>query len=60
MYGAALTSGQTVDQVYTWPERIKAVPAEAVAAAAKRWLDVRRSVTGTLLGDGSRSEGKRS
>jgi zinc protease len=60
MYGAALTSGQTVEQVFTWPDRIKAVTADAIAMAAKRWLDSRGSVTGYLVGDGSHRERNRS
>ncbi len=48
-YGSALATGQTVDQVKGWPDRIKAVSAEAVQDAARRWLDIRRSVTGYLV-----------
>ena len=48
-YGAALTSGLTVAQVQTWPDRIRTVTAEAVRDAARRWLDKRRSVTGYLI-----------
>jgi len=48
-YGAALATGQTVDMVRTWPDRIRAVTADAVQQAARRWLDRRRSVTGYLV-----------
>jgi len=48
-YGAALTSGLTVDQVRQWPERIRAVTPDQVREAAKAWLDKRRSVTGYLV-----------
>ncbi len=48
-YGIALTTGLTVDQVRTWPDRIRAVPAGAIQEAAKHWLDLRRSVTGYLV-----------
>jgi zinc protease len=48
-YGEALTTGSTVDQVRTWPDRIRAVTADAVRDAAKKWLDLRRSVTGYLV-----------
>jgi zinc protease len=50
-YGAALTSGSTIDQVREWPVRIRAVTPEAVRAAARQWLDKRRSVTGYLVKD---------
>ncbi|MBX6426758.1 MAG: insulinase family protein [Variibacter sp.] len=60
LYGAALTTGQTVERVYTWTDRIEAVGAEAVTAAARRWLDKRRSVTGYLVGARTPPEGKRS
>ena len=50
-YGAALTTGSTVESVQTWPDRIRAVTADAVNAAAKTWLDKRRSVTGYLVKD---------
>jgi len=48
-YGAALTSGLTVDQVRKWPERIRAVTPDQVREAARQWLDKRRSVTGYLI-----------
>ena len=48
-YGSALATGQTVDQVRSWPDRIRAVTAEAVQQAARNWLDRRRSVTGYLV-----------
>jgi zinc protease len=48
-FGAALASGATVEQVRTWPDRIRAVTADAVRDAARKWLDKRRSVTGYLV-----------
>ena len=59
-YGVALTTGSSVDSVTTWPDRIRAVNAEAVHAAARAWLDKRRSVTGYLIKDEPRREEKRS
>jgi zinc protease len=59
-YGTALTTGSTIDDVRSWPTRIRAVTAEAVLAAAKEWLDKRRSVTGYLIKDTTRREEKRS
>jgi len=52
--GRALATGSSVDDVESWPERIKAVQPEAVAAAARRILDDDSSVTSRLraTGDG--------
>jgi zinc protease len=47
-FGAALTTGETVESVKTWPDRIKNVTAEDVRAAARAVLDIRHSVTGYL------------
>jgi zinc protease len=58
-YGASLATGSTVDQVRTWPDRIRVVTADAVRDAARKWLDKRRSVTGYLVKD-TRPEEKRS
>ena len=48
-YGSALVTGQTVDMVRTWPDRIRAVTADAIQQAARTWLDRRQSVTGYLV-----------
>jgi zinc protease len=58
-YGASLAVGATVEQVSTWPERIRNVTAGAVRDTARRWLDKRSSVTGYLVKD-SLPEEKRS
>jgi zinc protease len=50
-YGAALTSGLSVDDIRAWPERIRAVTAQQVRQAAQTWLDKKRSVTGYLVKD---------
>ena len=52
-YGQALVTGGKIDDVRLWPKRIKAVTAEQVQDAARRWLDKRRSVTGYLVKDKS-------
>jgi len=57
--GSSLATGATVEQVRTWPDRIRDVSAEAVHDAARRWLDKRRSVTGYLVKE-SRHEENRS
>jgi zinc protease len=50
-YGGALTTGLSIDDIRSWPDRIRAVTAEQVRAAAQRWLDKKRSVTGYLIKD---------
>jgi zinc protease len=47
--GSALTTGQTTADVEAWPERIGAVTAAQVNAAARAILQPERSVTGWLL-----------
>ena len=60
-YGAALTTGATVNDVRSWTDRIRAVTAEAGAeAAARQWLEKQRSVTGYLIKDKSPQVEKRS
>jgi zinc protease len=58
-YGSALATGQTVESVRDWPNRIRAVTVESVQRAARTWLDPRRSVTGYLV-KSLQSEEKRS
>jgi zinc protease len=50
-YGGALTTGLSIDDIRNWPDRIRAVTAEQVRIAAKKWLDKKRSVTGYLIKD---------
>jgi zinc protease len=58
MYGAALTTGSTVADVQATPDRLKAVTAEQVRDAARRYFDKRRSVTGYLVKEAAREEKK--
>jgi zinc protease len=48
-YGGALTSGLSIEDIRSWPDRIRAVTAEQVRDAAQKWLDKKRSVTGYLI-----------
>lgn len=48
-YGAALTTGMSVEDVAQWPDRMDAVTVEDVRKAAAKWLDRKRAVTGFLL-----------
>ena len=49
IFGAALAVGRTAEDVEAWPDRIAAVTAEDVLAAARHVFDDRTSVTGLLL-----------
>jgi zinc protease len=60
-YGGALTTGLSIEDIRSWPERIRAVTAEQVREAAQKWLDKKRSVTGYLIKDAApKREEKRS
>ncbi|RST87017.1 insulinase family protein [Aquibium carbonis] len=49
IYGSTLTTGGTIEDIASWPDRIEAVTAEQVQEAARRHLDFNRAVTGYLL-----------
>ncbi|WP_371348363.1 M16 family metallopeptidase [Ancylobacter sp. IITR112] len=49
IYGAALATGSTAQDVKIWPELVKSVTAEQVRDAARRWLRPARAVTSQLL-----------
>jgi zinc protease len=60
-YGGGLTTGLSVEDIRTWPDRIRAVTAEQVRDVAKKWLEKERSVTGYLIKDtAAKREEKRS
>jgi zinc protease len=48
-YGASLATGLTIEQIRTWPNRLRAVTVDDVKNAARDVLDKRRSVTGYLI-----------
>jgi zinc protease len=50
-YGGALTTGLSIEDIRSWPDRIRAVTGERVRDAAQKWLDKKRSVTGYLIKD---------
>jgi zinc protease len=50
-YGGALTTGSSIEDIRSWPDRIRAVTADQVRQAAREWLDKKRSVTGYLIKD---------
>ena len=60
-YGGALTTGLSIEDIRSWPDRIRAVTAKQVREAAQKWLDKKRSVTGYLIKDAKpKHEEKRS
>jgi zinc protease len=50
-YGGALTTGLSIEDIRSWPDRIRAITADQVQAVAQKWLDKKRSVTGYLIKD---------
>lgn len=58
-YGAAITVGQSVEDIRAWPDRIRAVTAEQVRQAAQTWLDKKRSATGYLIKEPAAATAKR-
>ncbi|PYG30503.1 zinc protease [Pelagimonas varians] len=50
-YGGALTSGLTVADVQAWPEILQSVTPEDVIAAAHEVFNLKKSVTGYLMGE---------
>jgi zinc protease len=61
-YGGALTTGLSIEDIRSWPDRIRAVTAEQVRGVAQKWLEKKRSVTGYLIKDttAAKREEKRS
>jgi zinc protease len=49
VFGSAVSRGETIEYVQHWPDRAAAVTVAQVNAVAKKYLDVRHSVTGYLL-----------
>lgn len=50
-YGGALSTGLSIEEIRSWPDRIRGVTDEQVRAAAQKWLDKKRSATGYLIKD---------
>uniref|UniRef100_A0A974A4I9 Insulinase family protein n=1 Tax=Bradyrhizobium septentrionale TaxID=1404411 RepID=A0A974A4I9_9BRAD len=48
-YGRGLSTGLCIDDIRGWSDGIRAVGAQQVREAARKWLDKRRSVTGYLI-----------
>jgi zinc protease len=47
-YGAALTSGLTIDDVHEWPRILQSITPEEIIAAAQEVFDRDNAVTGFL------------
>jgi zinc protease len=47
--GAAMATGETLEHIQAWPERVEAVTVEQVNALLREFLKPERSVTGYLL-----------
>lgn len=52
IYGSTLASGGTIKDIEEWPDRIRAVTADAVQAVARKYLSQDIVVTGYLLPKG--------
>jgi zinc protease len=48
-YGWSLTVGRTIQDIEEWPDRIAKVTLDDVRSVARKYLDIRKSVTGTLI-----------
>ena len=48
-YGGGLALGMTIEQIDSWPAAIAKVTLADLKRAAQAHLDIRRSVTGTLI-----------
>jgi zinc protease len=56
-YGEGLTLGLTLQQINDWPAAVAKVTPEQITQVARKYLDIRRSVTGTLVPAPSEPEG---
>lgn len=48
-YGWSLTTGRSVVDIESWPERLKKVKTEDIQNVAKKYFNIKSSVTGVLL-----------
>lgn len=49
--GRALTTGRSLVDIQSWPERIEAVTVEQINRVARQVFEPRNSVTGLLVGE---------
>jgi len=57
-YGWGLAMGRSVEDVEAWPERLSKVTAEDVLGVARKYFDLKRSVTGYLVPAEKKAERK--
>lgn len=48
IYGASLTLGSTIEDIQSWPDRINSITVDQVNEVARKYLKLKRSVTGYL------------
>lgn len=48
IYGGSLVLGSTIEDIESWPDRIREVTAESVEKVARKYFEKKRSVTGYL------------
>lgn len=48
-YGWGLATGRSIEDIEAWPERLEKVTLEDLQRVARRYFDLKRSVTGVLL-----------
>ncbi|WP_245473946.1 M16 family metallopeptidase [Bradyrhizobium zhanjiangense] len=58
-YGRGLTTGLCIDDIRGWPDDIRAVDAQQVHEAVRKWLDKKRSVTGYLIKESAPKHGEK-
>lgn len=57
IFGIALTTGGTVDEVLEWPDQLKAVTADDILEAGRTYLRLERAATGYLIPEPAESAG---
>lgn len=55
IFGSALASGETIEQIVNWPRHISEVTPEEIQKAAQQVFDERQSVVGRLLPEDAKS-----
>lgn len=58
-YGRGLTTGLCIDDIRGWSDGIRAVGAQQVPGAVRKWLDKKRSVTGYLIRESTPKDGEK-
>jgi zinc protease len=48
IYGGSMTLGSTIESIQSWPDRINEITVEDVNSVARKYLKLKRSVTGYL------------